>query len=151
MSEPTLIDYFEAHVERMPQVALPLTHRFTPGLYIREIFMPAGAFVASKIHRYEHPFVISQGVVSVYIPGEDAVMLRAPHTGITKPGTRRALYIHEDTVWITFHVNPDGLTDPDEIEERIAYTPSNPLLPDGYRNPLLSKGDGCRLAVKEIA
>lgn len=109
----------EAMLQGAPVVNLPLVHRFTHGLYIREIFMPAGTLLTSKIHKTQHPFVILKGKVSVLIPGEDVAHLEAPHFGITQPGTRRLLYIHEDTTWLTFHPNPEDVEDLEQIEERL--------------------------------
>lgn len=111
-----------ALLRAFPVVELPLKHRFTPGLYTREIFMPAGALVTSKVHKTEHPYVVIKGRVSVGIPGVGVEHIQAPHVGITQPGTKRLLYIHEDTVWLTFHVLADGETgeeDLPKIEERI--------------------------------
>lgn len=84
-------------------IEFPLVHRWTPGLYIREIFMPAGSLLTSKIHKTTHPFVISRGRASVWTETDGWVELAAGHHGITQPGTRRLLYIHEDTTWTTFH------------------------------------------------
>lgn len=92
----------------LPAIHMPVTHRFTPGLYAREIFMPAGTLLTSKIHNTEHPFCVLEGVARVFIPGEGVVELAAGHVGITKPGTRRVLYIVEDCRWITFHPLSDG-------------------------------------------
>lgn len=103
-----------------------VTHRFTPGLYIREILMPTGSILTSKIHKTEHPYVISKGKVSVWTEKEGSVKLEAPHTGITKPGTRRLLYVNEDTIWTTFH--PTNETDVSKIEEQIIESHHNPLL-----------------------
>ena len=52
---------------------------------------------------FEHPFIISQGDVSVY-DGNETIRLKAPFMGITQPGTKRMLFTHEDTIWTTFHV-----------------------------------------------
>lgn len=121
----TPLDALEVEMIDLPQVDCPLTHRFTPGLYIREIFMPAGTIVTSPKHKTCHPFVISTGDVSVYVEGKEVARYKAPFTGITNPGTRRLLYIHEDTVWTTFHVTDK--TDPIEIGNDILDMP-NPLL-----------------------
>ena len=107
---------------------LPLVHRFTKGMYIREIFMPAGITLTTRIHKTQHPFVLLSGTVSVYIPEGGAVTLTGPHIGITEPGTRRVLYMHTDARWITFHVNEDDETDPDVIVERVT---DHPGLPEG--------------------
>lgn len=90
-------------LRQMPAVEMPLVHRFTPGLYVREIFMPKGSLVISKVHKTEHPYVISKGHAAVWTAGEGVAQLKAPHCGITKPGTCRVLFIHEDCIWTTFH------------------------------------------------
>lgn len=117
-------------MSKHPQLHCPLVHRFTPGLYIREIFMPAGALVTSVLHKTCHPFVVSKGDVSVYEEGREVGRYKAPYTGITQVGTRRLLYMHEDTVWTTFHVTDK--TDPDEIVQEITETEVNPLLPKNF-------------------
>ena len=99
-------------------VELPVEHRHFPGLYAREIFMPAGTLLTSKIHNTEHPYVVLTGCVSVFIPGVGVERIEAPFVGTTRPGTRRVLYIHEDCRWITFHPNPENLSVAD-LEERI--------------------------------
>lgn len=128
------MDIFEAENAKLPQVVCPLVHRFTDGMYIREIHMPAGIAVTSRIHKTQHPYVITQGVCEVVKEDGTHEILQAPHTGITEVGTRRVLLIHEDTVWITFHVTDK--TDPVEIEEDITYT-DNALLPEGFRQGYL--------------
>ena len=113
----------------------PLVHRFTPGpknsgmqMYIREIFMPAGCTVVSERHETEHPYTVSQGCLSVRTENE-IVVIAAPHTGITSPGTQRILYMHADTVWTTYHIVPDTMTDPEEIKASIiAPRRPNPYL-----------------------
>lgn len=88
-------------------------HTVTPGMYMRELTMPAGAIVVSQIHLHEHPFIVVKGEVSVY-DGKELVRIKAPYKGITKPGTKRVLYIHEETTWITFHATEE--TDLDMLE-----------------------------------
>jgi hypothetical protein len=127
-----LVDRFEESIvgSGLPLVDFPVIHRFTPGLYIREIFMPAGSVLTSKIHKTEHPFVILKGIVSVWTADRGTVTLKAPYTGITEPGTRRVLFVHEDTVWTTFHVGDEDAVE--AIEERI-----------------IEKRDNCRLTTKQ--
>ena len=104
----------------------PERHIFTPGLYIRELRAPAGSVITSRIHMTEHPWVMSAGHASVYSDDEGPMDVCAPAFGITKPGTRRMAFVHEDMVWTTFHVT--DLTDLDAIE-RVIYAPwNNPYL-----------------------
>jgi len=121
------IDILEKRMAACPQTPLPLVHRFTQGMYVREIHMPKNTVVTSVVHLTEHPFVILKGVVSVKdVASGHVETIQGPHIGITQPGTRRLLFIHEDTIWVTFHATDK--TDPDEIAESIADTSPNPLL-----------------------
>jgi len=116
------IDQFEAlMLENFETVDAPLTHKFVPGMYIREIFMPKGAIVTSLIHKTTHPYFIMKGKVSVFSENDGTQLLEAGHRGITTPNTRRVLNILEDTIWITCHptdVVPTGDSE-EEIEEAV--------------------------------
>ncbi len=79
-----------------------LEEALTPGIYTRELTMPEGSLVFSRIHMETHPFMIVSGKVSVY-DGEGVQVLEAPYKGVTRAGTKRVLYVHENTTWITFH------------------------------------------------
>ncbi len=110
----------------------PVTHRFTEGLYSREIFMPAGSLIVSKIHLTEHQYEIGWGKVSVWTEEDGEVIFEAPYHGITKPGTRRVLFCHTDVLWTTYHPNPDNET-VEQIEERIIQKHDNKLLSEGQK------------------
>lgn len=112
---------------RFPIVDCPVRNYFTPGLYVRERLMPKGAVVTSMIHKTEHVFTISKGLVGVSVNGEELEIYKAPYTGITKPGTRRILFIFEDTIWTTYHPNPENITDQDKLDEMLVDW-DNPLL-----------------------
>lgn len=112
------IDRAEVAMSQLPQIECPLVHVFTPGLYTRELTVPAGTFFTSKIHLTEHPFIVSKGTISVWVNGQ-VEFITAPFLGVTFPGTRRVFYTHEETVWTTFH--PTDLTDVDEIEAQIIF------------------------------
>ena len=91
-----------------------VTHNFADGQYIRTIVMPKGLVVTTKIHNQNHPFFIMTGEVSIF--SEQGVQqIKAPYHGITKRGTKRVLYVHEECVFITVHCT-DKL-DLKEVEE----------------------------------
>lgn len=106
----------------------PERHIFTPGLYIRELRAPAGSVITSRIHTTEHPWVMSAGHASVYSDEDGPMDVRAPAFGITRAGTRRMAFVHEDMVWTTFHATE--LTDVDEVEKTIYAPWDNPYLRD---------------------
>ena len=131
-----MIDELESVLtENFEPVICPLNHRFTDGLYVREIFMPAGSMITSKIHKTQHQYFILKGAVSVWIDEGKEIYLEAPYIGVTEPGTRRVLYIWEDCIWATAHVNLDN-EDEIEIEERIIEKHDNPLLPNEVKERL---------------
>jgi hypothetical protein len=118
------INLLEIELIKHDPVACPVTHKFTPNLYTREIFMPKNTLVTSLLHLTTHPFFILQGDVSVWYHDVPVQRYKAPYSGITKAGTRRLLYTHEDTIWAACFVTT--LTDPEEIAEEIMAHDFNP-------------------------
>ena len=103
-SRDEIVDAVEAMMSELPSIDCPLIHRFTPNLYTREIFMAKGSFITSKIHLTEHQFIVSKGKCTVWTDVGEQILIEAPYHGITKPNTRRVLFVHEDCIWTTFHV-----------------------------------------------
>lgn len=91
---------------KIPQVDCPLKHYFAPGVYIREIFMPAGSIVIGKIHKTEHFNIIQRGLVSLIDENFKREDL-GPSTFVSKAGVQKVLYIHEDTIWSTVHLTSE--------------------------------------------
>jgi len=94
----------------------PVKHTFADSCYIREIFMPAGQIIITKIHKKEHPFFVMKGKISI-LTEEGVAIVEAPYHGITKPGTKRIIYTHTDCVWITVHGT--NKKTPQEVEEEV--------------------------------
>lgn len=120
------VEQLEYQLSQMPDGFFPTDHLFLPGMYIRKIFMPAGSLLTSMQHKTTHPFVILSGKLRV-MDQMEAVEYEAPFVGVTEAGTKRILYIHEDTTWLTFHANPQNITDPDKMVEYLTYPNDNPL------------------------
>ena len=104
-----------------------ITHYFAPGVYAREMWMPAGCLITGKIHKTSHLNMLSQGRVTVSNKGE-SVTYEAPYTFVSPVGTKRAIYAHEDSTWTTIH--PTELETPEEIESEIIAETFEEL--DGY-------------------
>ncbi len=119
----TDVNRLQAAMQLANNEELPILHRFTPGLYSRTMTPEKGILIVSRIHKTEHQWVLSKGKVSVWTEN-GLETLSAPHLGITTPGTRRVILVHEDCVWTTFH--PTSLTDVKEIEDAI-LEPLNPI------------------------
>lgn len=94
----------------------PLKHWLAPGIYAREIHLPAGTVVVGKIHRHRHFNIISQGRVTCYTEF-GLEHHQAPASFISEPGTKRVVMTHEDAIWTTIHPNPTDETDVSKLEE----------------------------------
>lgn len=94
----------------------PLKHSFTDGIYVREIFIPAGTYIVGKIHKHEHPNFLLSGEVDV-VTEEGSVRLKGPMSMISPAGTKRALHAITDLVWTTIHHNPTNTQDMEKLEK----------------------------------
>ena len=95
----------------------PLKHTFADGIYVREIFIPAGAVLVGKIHKHGHPNFLMSGEVEVVTEGGGAERLVAPLSMISSAGTKRVVYTITDTVWVTIHHNPTNTEDLAKLEK----------------------------------
>jgi len=96
-----------AAMAKMPQIDCPLRHHFAPGLYLREIFMPADTVVIGRVHRTEHFNIITQGACLIVHDDGSREELRAPKVFVSKAGVQKTLYILEDMIWMTTHVTEE--------------------------------------------
>ncbi len=96
----------EGAIRGLPPVELKTVHHFAPGVYARELHIPAGVVLTGKIHKTEHLNIISAGRLEVYSDGE-VKEICAPCTFVSKPGTKRAGFAFEDTVWTCIHVTEE--------------------------------------------
>jgi hypothetical protein len=121
----SFVDFIEARLMEMQPAECVVTNRFADGMYIRELFIPKNTVLVGEIHRYEHPYVVSSGHILIYTE-QGFVNIKAPHTGITAPGTRRIGLALEDTIFTTFHAT--HLKSVTEILEYITIPHTNKFL-----------------------
>jgi len=96
--------------------ALPLTHSFSDGIYVREIFIKKGMFAIGKIHKTNHTFFIMKGKLRFFT--ETGVKeIEAPYYGNAIAGTKRVSIALEDTVFVNVFPNPNNIKDIDELED----------------------------------
>lgn len=120
------VAFIAQELAMFPQKPAPVTHRFAPGVYLREIFMSADSIVIGRIHKTEHFNILVQG--ACYIVHDDGRReeLRAPMTFVSKAGVQKVLYILEDMIWQTVHVTEE--TDLAKLEEMLVEPVPQPLL-----------------------
>lgn len=97
-------------------IEVPVVHHFAPGVYMRQMDAKAGTLMVTKMHKTEHFLIILKGSASVLDNGE-LVHFKAPQIIKTKVGTKRVIYFHDDSSWLTAH--PTTETDLGVIEEQL--------------------------------
>lgn len=134
-SRDEVIDVVENIIANQPQVECPVTHRFTPNMYIREVFVPAGTILTSEIHKEEHPHVLSLGKITMWDGEGGQITVSAPYSGITKANARRVVYVHEDCIFTTFHVTQ--ATNVEDVEKDIFVEYENTLMDEKAKKGLI--------------
>lgn len=103
----------EEEILNRDQVNIPIKHYFSPGVYAREITIPAGTVLTGRIHKYEQLNILSGGEMSV-LTEEGMKRVSAPFTVVSPPGTKRIAYAHAESTWTTILATDER--DPDAIE-----------------------------------
>lgn len=93
----------------------PLEHSFADGLYIRKLTVPAKTLTMTKIHAVNHAFFLQQGTISV-LTEEGIKKFTAPYQGITKSGTKRIIYHHDEVIFTTVHSTKETNINKIEVE-----------------------------------
>ena len=113
-----------------------LKHTFAPGVYGREMHIPAGHVVVGKLHKHSLLNILIKGKVTVITEQEGIKEYNAGDVFSSPIGTKRLLVTHEDTVWVGIH--PTDETDLDKIEAEFIAKSYTEL---GWEQPkLLTEG-----------
>jgi len=113
MAVATSLDDIEAMMLAAPQIDCPVAHHFGHGIYMREVFMPAGTYIMGHAHRHEHMNIMLKGKMAVLVNGE-AKVIEGPYIFTGQPG-RKFAYIIEDTVFVNAYATDE--TNVDKLEE----------------------------------
>lgn len=97
----------------MPQAPCPVVHTFHNGVYMRQVFMPAGTVAIGHYQKFEHINILVQGAVQVRNEDGSLTILEAPLTFIGQPGRKVGLVL-QDLVWV--NVYKSDITDVAEAE-----------------------------------
>ncbi len=111
------LDAAEVLLLQVPEIEGQLHHSFAPGLYIRELTIPAGAVILGHAHRGSTLNMMMKGRVVVHDGEGVRRVLVAPYQFVSPPG-RKMAYALEETVWVNVFPNPDDETDIDALEDR---------------------------------
>ena len=105
----------EVECYKREQVECPVYHRFGPGIYMREVILPAGSFCIGHYQNFEHMNVMLTGRVTMLHEDGSSSELVAPMVFVGKPG-RKMGYIHETVVWQNIYATDE--TDVEKLEAK---------------------------------
>lgn len=91
------------------------THFFAPGMYLRELTIPAGMLMVGKIHKHAHFLMVLKGRAEV-ISEFGRMVVEAGHISVSPPGVKRIVLALEEVQFVTVHVNPSDTEDLTVIE-----------------------------------
>lgn len=130
-----VINAVEAALLKLPQIDdYEVEHYAFPHFIARQALLRAGTIITTERHKTWHPYVISYGEVLVF----DENLKQTKHikalpvpeghfTSLTEPGTRRLIFVAQDTLWTTFH--PCEHDDPNRLYNEAIIPNDNPLIP----------------------
>ena len=107
------IERLESEMLKLPQVDCPVRHIFGPGVYIREVTLPADTYAIGHHQNFAHLNVMIKGRVRMHREDGSTFELVAPQTFVGQPG-RKAGYVIEDTIWQNIYATTE--TDVEKLE-----------------------------------
>jgi len=110
------VDRLQAEMAAMPQAELVTEHQFSPGMYMRKLYRPAGTLIVGKVHKEPHFFLYAKGEIIAWTEN-GMKRLQAGDVIESKPGTKRVTLAVTDAIGITIHRTDK--TDLDEIEAEL--------------------------------
>jgi hypothetical protein len=127
------IDRLQAEIIKLPQYEPKTQHYFAEGLYMRLVWSPAGSVIIGKVHKTEHLYAVLTGHAKV-TKNNDVLDLNASRDGpqvlVCAIGTKRAVVVIEDAWRMNVHLNPDNITDIEELEKMLVEEDeASPFLP----------------------
>jgi hypothetical protein len=104
----------QSEMLKQPQVAVASIFAHGGGIAAKAVLLRKGTKAVGGMHRFENMNLITKGDISV---ATEAGVVRytvtdAPVLVISPPGTKRAVYAHADTYWVSLHS-----TDKSTVEE----------------------------------
>ena len=110
------VERLQEQMAAMPQAELVTEHQFSPGMYMRKLYRPAGTLIVGKVHKEPHFFLCAKGEIIAWTEN-GMKRLQAGDVVESKAGTKRVTLAVTDAIGITIHRTDK--TDLDEIEAEL--------------------------------
>ena len=96
----------------------PVQHLFEPGVYIREMTIPAETLFIGRPHTFGHRCELVSGKIML-ITEEAKTHMEAPAELWSKPGFMMCLYAKTEVIGRTYHPNPHERRDTQAMQDEI--------------------------------
>lgn len=107
-----------------PQPDIPVKHSFAPGVYIRELTIPAGVFVIGNEHLTEHFNFVVSGKCRCFVNGF-VRELNAKDLFVSNKNVMKVAYVVEELHFMTIHATTE--TNIEKLEEMLFLKSSKRL------------------------
>ena len=108
------LEHIEGAMLKMPQVECAVINRFGPGIYIRELHIPAGTTLIGHAHKTPHSFMVLSGRLQMFNDDGSSYEIVAPAFLVADTG-RKVAFAQEDTIVQNIHATDE--TDIQKLEE----------------------------------
>lgn len=133
------VQRLEDAMSRLPQAECPVRNHFAPGIYAREMTIPAGVTATGAVHKTEHLSIV---VGHCLITTDEGVQeINGLHTFVSKPGAKRALHAVTTTIFTTIH--PTDETDLEKLCELLTESKHAELIGGPQNRQLMNKEALC--------
>lgn len=110
----------DAMLRELEPAHMELEHLFAHGTYTRVLHIPAGTVLTGHIHRHSTINIIPSGKILIAMEDGDKVV-EGPTWFVSGPGTKKAGYALEDTVWINVLPNENEDREIEVLENKSVY------------------------------
>lgn len=116
--QPTHADLsvMQAFIGSFEQLDLTPNHYFAPGMYGRELPIPADSYVIGKIHKHQHITILMSGTATINTD-KGMQTITGPHVWVSQVNAKRILHTVTDCVFFTVHATNE--TDLDLLEAEL--------------------------------
>jgi hypothetical protein len=104
------IQRLEDYGKTLEQVDVKLVDRFIGSMYVRQIIIPKGVFLTSRVYKRTYVDIMISGDITI-TDTNGKYRLTGYNVLEGTPGRKRAGIAHEDTIWLTVHDLVDIKTD----------------------------------------
>ena len=121
------VERLQQEIEKLPQIECPVKHYFAPGVFAREITLPAGTVLVGAVHKTQNIAILSKGRL-LLATASGPVEISAPCTLTVEPGDKNSATALEDSVWTNFMPNPTNETNIEALVEMFTESKAADLL-----------------------